>query len=237
MKSDFFYLQQCRIRQSNSPHKIGTDAVILGAFTQHDTPLRILDIGTGTGIVAIMMAQKYPTASIDALDICEEACEEAGTNFEHSPWNSRLTCYQQSAQDFCCQTSHLYDIIVSNPPFFHNSLLSKKTEKNNARHSLSLTPETLIDAAASCISPKGIFSLIIPYSDIHRYCVYAQSHQLFLIHSLVISPFTNSEPNRVILIFSPTYKAFSKDFLWIYNDDNTYSEKYKALTKPFLTYF
>ncbi|MFO7868407.1 MAG: methyltransferase [Bacteroidales bacterium] len=237
MKSDFFYLQQCRLLHAKSPHKIGTDAVMLGAFTQHDTPLRILDIGTGTGIIAVMMAQKYPTASIDALDICKDAYNEASENFENTPWNSRLNCYLQDAYSFCCQTSTSYDIIVSNPPFFHNSLLSKKTEKNNARHSLSLSPETIIDAAASCISQKGIFSVIIPYSDIHRYCVYAQSHQLFLIHSLVISPFANSEPNRGILIFSPTYKAFSKDFLWIYNDDNTYSEKHTALTKPFLTHF
>ncbi|MFW5850616.1 MAG: tRNA1(Val) (adenine(37)-N6)-methyltransferase [Bacteroidota bacterium] len=237
MKSDFFYLQHCRLRQTTSSHKIGTDAVILGAFTEHNNPLRILDVGTGTGIIALMMAQKYPAASIDALDISEHAYSEASENFSNSPWSSQLTCHLKDAHNFCLQTSNSYDIIISNPPFFHNSLLSNNSEKNNARHTHSLSPETLIDAAAVCISQKGIFTVIIPYSDMHRYCIYAQSYHFFLIHSFVISPFAESEPNRIVLIFSPTFKAFSKENLFIYNNDTTYSEKYKVLTKSFLTHF
>ncbi|MDA3882750.1 MAG: methyltransferase [Bacteroidales bacterium] len=237
MKSPIFNLQQCRLLQEKSPHKIGTDAILLGALTNHSQHRRILDIGTGTGILAIMMAQKYPHALIDALDISEDAYNEASENFKNSPWSSRLNCYLNDVNSCESHTSESYDIIISNPPFFHNSLLSENAEKNKARHTLSLSPEVLVDAVSSLISPKGIFSLIIPYSDTHRYCVYAQSHHLFLLQSFEISPFRNSQPNRIILTFSPTYAPFSKDSLWMYETDNTFSEKYISLTNPFLSHF
>ena len=156
-----FRFQQFSISQEHSALKLGTDAVILGASTTFNNPKSILDIGTGTGILALMMAQKYP-CPITAIDIDEGAIIDATLNINNSPWKERITVKAQSLQDFL-STNVQFDGIICNPPFFSNSLANKDLRKTLARHTINLTPEILFSCIEKILSPTGQATIIVPF--------------------------------------------------------------------------
>jgi len=147
--------------------KVGTDGVLLGAWATigHD-PYTILDIGTGTGIVALMLAQRSFAEQIDALEIDENAHEQATNNFENSPWNDRLFCYHASLDNFMDELEDQeYDLIVSNPPFYSESVSSGDKARDIARQNHSLPFSDLCEAASVLLSDEGIFAVIVPYKE------------------------------------------------------------------------
>ncbi len=161
-----FKFKQFSIEQDRCAMKIGTDGVLLGAWTPIDNnPFTILDIGTGTGIIALMLAQRSNAQQIDAFEIDEEAYEQAVDNFENSPWSDRLFCYHAGLDEFIEEPEEEYDLIVSNPPFYTEDYKSDNEQRDLARFTDSMPFEDLIEAADLLLSENGIFSVIIPYKE------------------------------------------------------------------------
>jgi tRNA1Val (adenine37-N6)-methyltransferase len=146
--------------------KVGTDGVLLGAWAPIiQQPYSILDIGTGTGIIALMLAQRSNAAQIDALEIDEKTYEQATNNFENSPWNDRLFCFHAGLDEFMEEPEDEYDLIVSNPPFYAEDYKTNDDQRDLARFQDALPFEDLIEAADLLLSENGIFAVIIPFKE------------------------------------------------------------------------
>ena len=163
-----FQFKQFDLEQSRSAQKLGTDAVLLGAWCcKNQTPYSILDVGSGTGVIALMLAQRFSRAEIEGIELDDNAYEEATANFENSPWNDRLFCYHASFQEFYSQDEEdldKYDLIVSNPPFFDHKSLSEEVRNNRsvARFDETLPFEELIYGVYKLLHREGTFACIIP---------------------------------------------------------------------------
>ena len=169
--SSFFYstsnpmfrCKQFTIDDNGATMKIGNDAIMLGAIAQPSLlPQHILDIGTGCGILALMMAQRFPKANITAIDIDRQTTQVAAANFENSPWSNRLYALNVPLQDFATESDRQYDLIISNPPYFTNSLRNNDPRKALARHDDNLTLQQLFKASSHLLAPDGTLAIIIP---------------------------------------------------------------------------
>ncbi|MEG1635648.1 MAG: methyltransferase, partial [Rikenellaceae bacterium] len=185
MSSDIFRFKNFSVRQSSSAMKVGTDGVLLGAWATSqcsDSAKNILDIGTGTGVIALMAAEVCSSAKITAVEIEREAAEEARYNFEASRWSDRLTIHNQSFQEFCAQKEHhhFFDIVVTNPPYFINSLKNETASKTAARHALLLPYEDLADGVEKIVSEDGYFFAILPYAGASIFIALAALKGLYL---------------------------------------------------------
>ena len=162
-----FTFKQFHITDDHTAMKVGTDGVLLGAWANGG--LRILDIGTGTGLIALMMAQRFPTAQIDAIEIDKGALEDARFNVSQSPYNDRINILNSSLQDYIpyseTQEEGIYDAIVCNPPYFINSLKNPLQQRTTARHTDSLSHQELIYHSKRLLKPNGTLSIIIPSNN------------------------------------------------------------------------
>ena len=171
-----FNFKQFSIEQDQCPMKVGTDGVLLGAWVDTSNTENILDIGTGTGLIAIMLAQRTQTAQIDAVEIDNHACSQAQANMEASPWNDRLKSIESSIQDFAKLSQTEYDLIVSNPPFFTGGTLSAQNDRNNVRHTVKLPNGELLSSARRLLKKDGRFCVVLPLIEGLRF------KELSLIH-------------------------------------------------------
>jgi tRNA1Val (adenine37-N6)-methyltransferase len=212
--------------------KVGTDGVLLGAWANVLPQGEILDVGTGTGLVAIMLAQRS-SVGIDAVEIDENAYLQAIENVSHSPWNGRVRVYHSSFQEFCKQTQKKYGIIVSNPPYFSNSLKTPELARTIARHNDSLKPENLLAGVAELLANDGCFCVILPYVESQLFVIDAAMHQLYCVRKTLVKPTKQKNPARVLLEFSRTRTKVEDNELIIHGADGGYSFEYKALTGDF----
>ena len=196
-----FDFKQFSIRQDLCGMKVGTDGVLLGAWACGGQ--NILDIGTGTGLIALMMAQRYPTAYITALDIENKACLQAQINADLSPFGGRIEAIQDSIQHFSTTHQGLksYDCIVSNPPFFVNSLKSKGNERTLARHTDSLSYSELFRSVSLLLSENGMFSTIIPADYVEQFISEGYIFGLFLTRRCFIRTVESKPFKRCLLAF------------------------------------
>ena len=232
-----FSCKQFNINDNGATMKIGNDAIMLGAIAQPSLlPQHILDIGTGCGILALMMAQRFPKANISAIDIDRQTIQVAAANFENSPWRNRLYALNVPLQDFATESDRQYDLIISNPPYFTNSLRNNDPRKALARHDDNLTLLQLFKASSHLLAPDGTLAIIIPSSDAAKAITEAQQRQLQCRLRTDICNHLSDPPKRSVLQFihsaSPTEPAITS--LPLRNPDNTYSDEYKTLTQPFL---
>ena len=212
--------------------KVNTDSVLLGAWTQiPENAKNILDIGTGTGVLALMMAHKNNFIEIDAIEIEKNAAEEAKENFKNSKWNNRIKSYFIPLQSFLPKTK--YDCIITNPPYFINALKNTKKNKSLARHTESLSFEEIIYFCAKNMTCKGMLSLILPKQEAEIFQEIAKKEELFLTRICFIRPTVDKEFNRVLMEFSLKKKEFQKEEMEIYQAKNVYSKKHFELTKEF----
>lgn len=166
MANTYFQFKQFKINQEASAMKVGTDGVLLGAWADTYGAKSFLDIGTGTGLIAIMLAQRTSNDSkIKAVEIDSSSYQQAVDNFDDCNWTDRLNIYHSSFQDFVADTNTKYDAIVSNPPYFINSLKAKSESRTQARHSDGLSFEDLIEGAKTLLNPNGKFSVILPVTE------------------------------------------------------------------------
>ncbi len=226
-----FQFKQFSISQEHAALKLGTDAVLLGCLTSFQNPTSILDVGTGTGILSLIMAQKYP-CPITAIDIDKNAIIDANINVKASPWSNRITVQQISLQDFAKSTTQQFNAIICNPPFFTNGIHSPEKSKATARHCVELTAETFFSSVATISAETCCVSIILPTSEKTRYTESATNNNFYLVQETTIFPFENSEnPNRTILRFTKQWAPFTSSKLAIRKDKSTYSNEYKELTK------
>ena len=235
-QNNWFEFKQFRIEQQKAAMKVGTDGVLLGAWTPVEDSQRILDIGTGTGLIALMLAQRS-NARIDAVEIDKLASEEAEFNFTQSSWNDRLTVFNTDFQLFANLPFEPYDLIVSNPPFFVNSLKNTNAALSVARHNDVLTFDQLVTSARKLLSITGRLCVIIPFASCEEFRGYARLAGFYLRQQTQVIPKYGRAPKRVLLEFTvqPGYPVNNE--LTILDKDGCYTGDYKALTAPFYPAF
>lgn len=223
-----FRFKQFEIQQSKEVFRVGTDGVLLGALATNHHAKNILEIGTGTGLISLMLAQRNPDAQIIGIDIDPIAYELTFNNFRNAPFANRLLAINGDYNDF--QTHLKFDLIISNPPYFEENSSTKDT---TARQRISLDFPELIAQSALFLAKNGIFSVIIPSTFTEDFIHIAKKHALFLIRKINIYGHNKSLIKRHILEFSPTYNDTKEEYFGIEKAPRQYSEQYLEATKDF----
>lgn len=230
-----FQFKQFSLEQDQCAMKIGTDGVLLGAWAPilHN-PFSVLDIGTGTGIIALMLAQRSNAAQIDALEIEENAYEQATDNFENSPWNDRLFCFHAGLDEFMDEPEDEYDLIVSNPPFYSEDYKTNNEQRDLARFQDALPFEDLIEAADLLLSENGVLAVIIPFKEEERFLALANEFELYPIQITHVKGTPTTEIKRSLLALSRNnIETPTINELVIEIGRHEYTPEYIALTKEF----
>lgn len=218
--------------------KIGTDAVLLGSWVPCRNESRILDIGTGSGILALMMAQRNAHTPVDAVEINQEAAILAQHNADLSPWADQIHILHSSLQDFIHCNTIKYSLIVCNPPFFANSLKTPDSARNLARHNDTLPIDILLEATVGLLEEQGRAAFIFPFNDFGKWLTEAGKYSLYLAKYTRVRSLANHEPHRVMALFSTEKQTqVTEDELCIYSSKNLYSDEYRLLTKDFYLKF
>jgi tRNA1Val (adenine37-N6)-methyltransferase len=230
-----FQFKQFSVNQDQTAMKIGTDGVLLGAWTPiENNPKSVLDIGTGTGIIALMLAQRSDAEQIDALEIDESAYEQSVENFENSPWGDRLFCFHAGLDEFVDDPEDEYDLIVSNPPFYSEEYRSDNEQRDLARFQGAMPFEELVQAADLLLSENGIFSVIIPFNEEDRFIELCAEAELFPIKVTRVKGAPNTKIIRSLLAFKRYELAvLTADELVIEISRHEYTPEYISLTKDF----
>ena len=229
-----FNFKQFHVNQDRCAMKIGTDGVLLGAWTPLiNNPYNVLDIGAGTGILSLMLAQRSNAEQIDAIEIDEDAYEQCVENFEASPWGDKLFCFHAGLDEFVDEPEDEYDLIISNPPFYTDDFKSDNVSRDLARFEDALPFEELIEAAALLLSDNGIFSVIIPYKEEERFISMCQELDLFPLKITRVKGTPTSEIKRSLLAFCRIEQIPLIDELVIEISRHNYTPEYIELTKEF----
>jgi tRNA1Val (adenine37-N6)-methyltransferase len=230
-----FQFKQFSVEQDRCAMKIGTDGVLLGAWAPiENNPFRILDIGSGTGIIALILAQRSNAEQIDALEIDEEAYEQSVNNFESSPWDQRLFCFHAGLDEFVEEPEDEYDLIVSNPPFYSEDYKTESNQRDMARFQDAMPFEDLVEAAALLLSENGIFSVIIPFKEEAAFLSLAKEYDLFPLKITRVKGTPTTEIKRSLLAFSRNENLdLIIDELIIETARHLYTKEYTELTKEF----
>jgi len=217
--------------------KVGTDGILLGSWANGSEADKILDIGTGTGLIALMLAQKYP-AQIDALEIDNEASLQASENIAASPWNGRIKVVNMSFQEFITVKDRKYDMIVSNPPFFQNSFKAPAKGRMLARHNDLLSTAEILSGARNILIAGGTLSIILPYIEGNVFIATASGYGFYCIRKTNVIPSPGKTVNRLLLEFSEVKSRLAEDNLIISTGArHHYSDKYKLMTRDYYLYF
>lgn len=231
-----FRFKEFEVNQQGCAMKINTDGVLLGATVDANNPTRILDIGTGTGVIAMMLAQRFPDAQVDAVEIDEEAYKTSLKNFQNSPFQARIQGYFGSFEEM--QSSVPYDIIVSNPPFYTNSLHNPDSRKKLARHTDFDFFNKLLVFAQEKLTHNGQLELILP-GELAEYVIeHGHAMGLHLRKTISIRSFADSEVIRnLVSLGKNSVESTIKDDFIIYEEKGVYSADYRRVLKPFFLAF
>jgi tRNA1Val (adenine37-N6)-methyltransferase len=233
MPNDYFQFRQFIVFHDKCSMKVNTDGVLLGAWADADNISGALDVGTGSGLIALMIAQRSE-AMIDAVEIDPPAYLQACENAGRSPWKNRIHVHPISFQDFASVSGGKYDLIVSNPPYFSNALKSEDKRRSNARHDISLTYEELLKGAASLLSPRGRFCVILPYPVLDDFAGLAFIYGLHCRRITAVKTKQGADFSRVLLSFGLVPSGTpDRTELTIREKEGFYSEDYRELTKDF----
>ena len=233
-RNSTFRFKQFEIDNSVSAMKVGTDGVLLGAWATADNPLSILDIGAGTGLISIMLAQRFTNATITGIEIDSAATQEAQKNVKASHWSDRITV---ECCDFCqWETSAKFDLIVSNPPFFTNGIKSPDSSRASARHAAQLSPKSIIEKGSSLLTDDGVLAMIIPTEMIDNLIFSATLNHLNTHEIMTVTTRIGKPAKRALISFSRQPSLLAKTELVI-SDQNGYTTQYRNLTKDFYLQF
>lgn len=213
--------------------KVGTDAVLLGSWAGNKDVKIALDIGTGCGLLPLMLAQRFGNAKITGIDIHQGSVEDAQENFAASLWNERLTVLHQSLQEYTRVSKVNYDLIISNPPFFSESLLPPDEKKKIAKHTGKLSYEEIVISATRLLKPSGSLALILPYENRHLFKEIAENNGLYCTREMIVFPVAGKTPNRYLSEWGLDKEEYITEVLYIRNQDHNYTKEYKQHTKEF----
>ena len=235
MPNTWFRFKQFTIQQEHAAMKVGTDGVLLGAWASVPGPgSRVLDVGTGTGLIALMIAQRTRDVWVDALEIDPSSARQANENIQNSPWKDRMKCIHSSFQDYSSQSKYQYDQIICNPPFFSASTKAPSKEKNLARHDDSLSLGDIFKGSVSLMKETTIISLILPVDKEAQALDLMLENQMHCKRRTRVIPAPGKSTNRVLLEFSFIPGKCHEDDLTIETGKrHRYSDKYKNLTDGF----
>jgi len=237
-RNTYFQFKQFRIIQERSAMKVGMDGVLLGAWTKTSGAKRILDVGTGTGLIALMMAQKNHLAQIDAIEIDPEAFQEANLNVQESLWSNRMTLELCSFQKFTERTSRKYDLIISNPPFFKNGVKAPLESRSKARHSDSLPLCDLISGAVGLMVKNGKTALVLPIESLQELQQLADLNKLFISRLCRVKPNPVKPDFRILVELTNSECILQEEELMIeFEKHHDYTPEYKKLTSDFYLKF
>lgn len=237
-RNSYFQFKQFRIIQEKSAMKVGMDGVLLGAWVDTSNSERILDIGTGTGLIALMMAQKNNVAQIDAIEVDSEAFNEAVLNCQQSPWNDRIKLDLCSFQEVSEHTNLKYDLIVSNPPFFTNGVKAPAENRAQARHSDSLPLDVLISGAARLLNINGRIVLVLPVESLQEVKQLTVSNRLYISRLCRVKPNPSKPEFRILIELTNTECTIQEETLMIeFEKHHDYTPEYKELTRDFYLKF
>jgi tRNA1Val (adenine37-N6)-methyltransferase len=229
-----FTFKQFTIHQDQTAMKVTTDACILGAYTDGREAKKILDIGTGTGLLSLMIAQRSK-AKIDAIEINESAYNQAVVNVNESIFKDKITIHHTSIQEFI--TDNLYDLIISNPPFFQNHLKSETESRNNSLHTDTLSFEDLLETVLRLLSPDGTFVVLLPMYESSVFEQLSVSKDLYPQKKLTIRHRKGSKILRIITTFGRIKKEILNEELIIKNPDESYTPDFQGLLKDYYLIF
>jgi tRNA1Val (adenine37-N6)-methyltransferase len=229
-----FRFKQFEVLQSRSAMRVGTDAVLFGAWVKVRDCKHVLDVGAGTGVISLICAQRCSMARIEAIEIDEESAEEAAENFMHSPWHDRLKIYHG---DFLkIATSEKFDLIISNPPYFTDSLRAANPGRSAARHDDYLPSDAFMRHAKRMLTAEGVIALIFPKNQLERWMVDAESEGLLPRRICHVFTLAQKDASRVMIEFcfnAPTEPEMES--LLIEKNPREFSEAYKMLTADLYT--
>ena len=227
-----FQFKQFTIQQDKTAMKVGTDGVLLGAWANLDFyPNSILDIGAGTGLIALMMAQRCDAETIDAIELNDEAYEQTVENFENSDWGDRLFCYHASLDEFTDEIDEKYDFIISNPPFYTSTYKELSEERAMARHSESLTYADLLESTSKLLSENGNCAFIIPFEEEVNFLKIAEENMLYPNRITRVKGALNTAVKRSLLQLSFLKTEPIQSELTLELSRHNYTEDYKSLVQ------
>lgn len=228
-----FRFRHFQVEDSHSTMKVGTDAMLLGSWIQPGSARSVLDIGTGCGVLSMMLAQ-VSQASIHAIDIDQVSVNEAQNNFSNSIWTDRLCVFHRSLEEHSLMCNQTYDLILSNPPFFTNSLKPICSKRLLAKHQRTLTNYSLPEGSVKLMHENSSLYLILPFENGQTFTSICAEKGLFPVKTLIVRPLPYKPPHRILLEFrfSKSIQAI-EDELVIYTNENKFSEKYLSLTQNF----
>ena len=234
MSSMSFQFKQFTVNQDKCAMKIGTDSVLLGAWTSlANNPESVLDIGSGTGVLSLMLAQRSLAKLIDAVEIDDNAYEQCVENFENSIWSDRLFCYHASIQEVGEEIEEKYDLIVSNPPFYSEDYKSKNVQRDLAKFQDSLSFKQLISSSSNLLSDNGKLSVIIPFKEEKSFIELASKSNLFPNRILNVKGNPRSKIVRSLIELSFIHSEIKKEDITIETSRHKYTQEYINLTKDF----
>ncbi|ERT04175.1 mycolic acid cyclopropane synthetase family protein [Lyngbya aestuarii BL J] len=228
----YFQFKQFTLFQDRCAMKVGTDGVLLGAWTDIKNTQTILDIGTGTGLVALMLAQRS-TAQIDTVEIDKNSSIQAKENITQSPWKERIKIYHSSVQDYTKYCSKRYNLIVSNPPFFENAYKALKASRTVARHTDLLSPVDLLNVSQQLLDREGRLTVIYPTEAANRFLTLAEKSGFFCTQKLLVKPTPNRPTKRILMEFSQSQNNQPENTLTIETERHLYTPEFIDLVKDF----
>lgn len=237
MASQEFVFKQFKIQQDKCAMKVGTDAVLLGSWVNTSNAKTILDIGTGTGIIALMLAQKSD-ATIDAIDIDRNAFVQASENITDCKWKERIQIHHISLQEYSSENKRKFDLIVSNPPYFVDSSKALEESRTNARHTDQLPFADLLSGVLNLLNDEGCFCVILPTKESQVFRDMAEEQKLFLTKLTRVSTLADRPEKRLLMQFEFSEKTIEENLITIEKDErHSYTDEYKDLTKDYYLAF
>ena len=232
MSDSTFRFRQFTVHQDKCAMKVGTDAVLLGSWVDPNYSRRILDIGTGTGLIALMLAQKS-TAEIDAVDIDESAYQQAKENFNLSEWRDRIHVFHQSFQEFSEKSKMKYDLVVSNPPYFHHASKPCEEARLNARHNAQLSFDSLICGVKKILSDDGRFCVILPSKEGMEFLDLCQRTNLFCHEIIRVKTKAEKIEKRLMMKFGFDLCLTTHHEIIIQEEDSSFTSEYMEMTREY----
>jgi tRNA1Val (adenine37-N6)-methyltransferase len=237
MANTYFQFKQFIIRHDKCAMKVGTDGVLLGAWANVDKVQDALDVGTGTGLIAIMLAQRS-SAKIDAVEIDESAYRQAGENVSACPWNQRIYLVNLPFQEYAAKCKKTYDLIVSNPPYFRNQFRPYEESRAVARHDDELSLKDLVFFAGKILKPDGIISVVLPAESMDTYSEYLLQSHLYITRILYVMPLPGRPVKRILVETGRKKKTIEENYLAIESGRrHHYTQQYTDLTSAFYLAF